>query len=398
MFDDQRGTLHSLKDFPVTPREILVSVNRKNVFRGLHQSPYAKFIYVIRGSIRDLFWNDATGLSDRVLTRGQTLYIPANSAHGILALEDDSQFIYLLEGKFDPNVDRNIYWRTPEYGLPDLGPHIILSDKDRDALYANQYDYLVLGSSGYLGGHCVRHLREAGRTVLESRARLENPGDIADEIRRSGAKYVICAAGVSGRPTTEWSETHANETYKTNYLDVLNLAEVCRAADVHLTIFGSGMVFTGQKSVYSEEDEPDLYSRVYSKWRCMLEKHARGLSNVLYLRILYPCTFDDDPKCFRTKMMRRRGSVHDGQVSITSVPDLFPHIPELVEKKLTGVFNFVTDGLVTLKELAQATEVVQGTGNYGLTTDKLGAYIPLIKTKDALKNRCAYSLPEVSDS
>lgn len=391
MYEDTRGVLHTLKDLPFEPKEILVSINRKNVFRGLHKSPYSKFIYVIRGSIRDFFWNETTGLSDRVLTHGQTLYVPANSAHGILALEDDSQFIYLLDGKFDNNLDKNIYWRTPEYGLPDLGPDIIFSAKDHNALYANQYDYLVLGASGYLGTHCVKHLHETGRNFTTSSTRLENHNDIADEIRRSGAKYIVCAAGISGNPTTEWSETHEDETYRTNYLSILNLVEVCRVARVHLTIFGSGMVFTGDKLIYSEEDVPNLYSRVYPKWRCELEKQLKTRPNVLYLRILYPCTFDDNPQCFRTKMMRRKANVHDGQVSITSVPDLFPLIPELVEKKTTGVFNFVADGLVSLGELAGTESTIPGTGNYGLSTDKLSSHISVIKTSDVLKQRCGSS-------
>lgn len=360
----------------------------------MHQSSYPKFLYVTRGKINDFFWNNGI-LTNKILSRGDTLYVPANSAHGILALEDDSEFIYLLGGKFDPAVDKNIYWRTPEFGMPELGNRIIISDKDRDALYAKQYDYLVLGASGWLGGHCVAHLRKANRTVLESRARLENPNDIADEIRRSQAKYVICAAGISGRPTIDWCDEHEDETYRINYLGILNLVEVCREAGVHLTIFGSGGVYTGTKAVYTENDTPDLFTKVYSKWRCHLEDRVRNAPNVMYLRIMYPCTFDGDPKCFRTKMLGRKGSVHNGSVSITPVPDLFPHIAQLVETGTVGLLNFTSEGAISLKVLADDTasreESEQARGIYELDTTRLSAYIPVIKTTDVFQIRCGSS-------
>jgi dTDP-4-dehydrorhamnose 3,5-epimerase-like enzyme/dTDP-4-dehydrorhamnose reductase len=379
MFLDQRGTLHSLKDLPFYPKEILVSVNAKTVLRGLHKSPYAKLIYVVRGTIHDFFLTEK-GPVQVTLGPGESVYVPAGSPHGFYSVED-SEIMYLLDGKFDPALDRNIYWATPEFNFDfkfDTSK-IIISDKDRDAPYAEQYDYLVLGASGFLGQNCVKTLREQGKKVLESNERLEFPSKISDQIKKSGARYVICAAGISGRPTIEWSETHEEETYKTNYLGVLNLMDACR--DVHLTILGSGMVYTGQKSMYTEEDAPDLTTKVYCKWRVALEKVLRP--NVLYLRIIYPCTFDGHPKCFYQKMRGRRESVHDVAVPLTIVPSLFPKLPELIESGETGTFNFVNEGTISLKNLIRAERVVPGSGGYGLSTVKLATKIEVPNVEKA---------------
>jgi hypothetical protein len=154
-------------------------------------------------------------------------------------------------------------------------------------------------------------------------------------------------------------------------------------------------VYTGKKELYTENDTPDLFTKVYSKWRCHLEDRVRNMPNVLYLRIMYPCTFDGDPKCFRTKMLGRKGRVHDGAVSITSVPDLFPHMANIVETGTVGVLNFVTEGTVSLKDLAGDTETreesEQARGIYKLDTTRLSAYIPVIKTIDVFQKRCGSS-------
>ena len=384
IYEDHRGVLQSLKNLVLQPKEILISQSSKNVFRGLHVSPYAKFIYVSHGKIRDFYWYNGT-LTEKTLCRGDSLYVPANAAHGFYTVEE-TEVIYLLDGEFDPQLDRNVYWQTPEFSIPRFD-EAILSQKDRDAKYYDTYDYIVLGASGFLGQQCVKYLRLAGKKVLESSVRLEKPSEILEQIQKSGARYVICAAGISGRPTIDWCETHEEETYNINYLAVLNLMEVCK--DVHLTIFGSGAVYTGTKALYTEDDPPDFDSKVYSKYRIMLEKMLKP--NVLYLRIMYPCTFDGHPKCFYQKMLGRKGSVHAARVSITSVPDMFPHISTLIESGNTGIYNFVADGSVSLTELVNDPSLNSEPprGNYELSSEKLGLRIPLIKIKSALERRCA---------
>lgn len=239
--------------------------------------------------------------------------------------------------------------------------------------------YCVLGSKGFLGKECVNHLKNAKKTVYESTCRLENA---EDDIIKSGASFVICAAGISGRPTIDWCDTHEEETKKTNYDDMLNLIEICRKLKVHLTIFGSGGVYSGKKSIYTEEDPPDFYEKVYFKYRILLEQKLEP--HVLYLRIMYPCTFDGNPKCFYQKIWSRRNNLHDVSVPITSVPDLFPTIPELVEKNVTGVFNFVNKGTTPLKNLVRAETCIHSDeqrGSYELSTTKLEKYVkvPFLK-------------------
>jgi hypothetical protein len=164
---------------------------------------------------------------------------------------------------------------------------------------------------------------------------------------------------------------------------MVDLMRMTNTLNLHCTLFGSGLVYTGDKTIYTEEDTPNLQSKVYPKWRVELEKHVPHYKNVLYLRILYPVTLDGHPKCFMTKMVGRAASVNNTKVSITVVPELFYFLSELSEKKKTGVLNFVNKNTILLKDLLEIyskykdpltitlnNQIEKVTG-YELSTDKL---------------------------
>ena len=123
------------------------------------------------------------------------------------------------------------------------------------------------------------------------------------------------------------------------------------ALNVHTTIFGSGFVYSGNKSTYTEDDVGDHDKKVYSKWRIELEKVLPFYPHALYLRILYPVTLDGHPKCFLTKMLGRASSVHPIHVPLTVVPDLFPMISTLCSAGAYGIYNFVNEGTISLVRL-----------------------------------------------
>lgn len=405
IFADIRGELHSLKCLPFAPQEVLVSVNERHVLRGLHLSPYAKFIYVSEGHIHDFYFDVAKGQCTKVdMPKGSMLYIPANCAHGFYCFQK-STVIYFLEERFDASRDRNISWMSPDVGLGLSFDQIVISEKDKDASYLKKYKYLVLGGSGYLGSNLIKHLGDGTDAYLQVDTRVNDIEMIRQHIIKSGCEYVLCAAGISGRPTIEWCEDNVRETFEVNYLDMLRLMRVCDECGVHLTIFGSGLVFTGEgkgkgKAIYTENDVPDLVSKVYTRYRVDLENKVRSgiYPRVLYLRILYPCTFDGAPKCFFTKMKDRclNGAVHDVQVPLTVVPDLFPRLRLILDRGAVGVLNFVNEGTVSLPHLLQlggvecknTVHAAGAVGNgYGLSVDKLNSFMDnnVSNVQDAVK-------------
>jgi dTDP-4-dehydrorhamnose 3,5-epimerase-like enzyme/dTDP-4-dehydrorhamnose reductase len=390
LYEDNRGSLTSIKDVPFEVSEILVSNNNENIFRGLHMSPYKKRVYVTKGKIYDIIINPNTlEKKELILSVGDYIDVPENWAHGFFSYEN-STILYLLSGKFNVNKDINIYWKDPHLNLELNFPQeqLIISEKDRNAKYFLKNNFFVLGARGYLGSHCVKILRNQGYSVFESNDRFNEITSIREKIIKSNAKYIICAAGISGKPTIDWCEKNEQETYDVNYTGVLNIVKITKELGLHCTIFGSGLVYSGNKKIYDENDEPDYTEKVYSRIRIELENALKQYNNVLYLRIIFPVTYDNHPKCFISKIKTWK-EIHNINIPITIVPLLFKGISKLCIDNIRGIFNFVNNGTISLQYLVQLysfynnnnniqAKIINSTnarGNYQLTTSKLEKYI-----------------------
>ena len=123
------------------------SSSARGVLRGLHYQlpPHAqgKLVRVVQGAAFDVAvdirkgsptygrWCGAT--LDAV--RHQQLWIPPGFAHGFLALEDDTHFLYKTSAYYARDSERSIAWNDRSIGIdwPDLGTPPVLAAKDAAA-------------------------------------------------------------------------------------------------------------------------------------------------------------------------------------------------------------------------------------------------------------------------
>jgi dTDP-4-dehydrorhamnose 3,5-epimerase len=124
-------------------KEVLVSRNRKGVFRGMHYQkpePQAKIIWCARGRIYDILLD----MRRRSRTYGKWLgielseanrrgvYLPEGLAHGILSLEEGSEVVYLLGNERRAECERGIRYNDPKIAilLPKIKGKLIISERD----------------------------------------------------------------------------------------------------------------------------------------------------------------------------------------------------------------------------------------------------------------------------
>ena len=130
------------------------SHSSRGVLRGLHYqtAPHAqgKLVRVARGSAFDVAVDIRRGSATFGKWAGVTLdansqrqlWIPPGFAHGFLALEDDTHFLYKTTDYYAKDCERAIVWNDPAIGIvwPDLGMAPLLAAKDAAAVGLTQAD------------------------------------------------------------------------------------------------------------------------------------------------------------------------------------------------------------------------------------------------------------------
>ena len=123
------------------------SRSQRGVLRGLHYQlpPHAqgKLVRVVRGSAFDVAVDIRKGSATFGRWVGITLdaanhqqmWIPPGFAHGFLALEDDTHFLYKTTDYYARDCERAIAWNDPAVGIdwPALGSQPLLAAKDAAA-------------------------------------------------------------------------------------------------------------------------------------------------------------------------------------------------------------------------------------------------------------------------
>jgi dTDP-4-dehydrorhamnose 3,5-epimerase len=122
------------------------SISHKNVLRGLHYqaAPHAqgKLVRVVRGSA----WDVAVDIREGSPTSGKwaalelsaqnrkQFWIPPGFAHGFVALEDETEFLYKTTSYWHAGSERTIRWDDPSIGVKwPLAGVPVVSKKDRAA-------------------------------------------------------------------------------------------------------------------------------------------------------------------------------------------------------------------------------------------------------------------------
>ena len=265
-FEDFRGSMQFIpieKDNKI--KQQFTSVNKKNIIRGIHTSPYGKHITCLRGSFLDYVINYETMTYKKYYLNNEglnKLYIPANHGHLFISLEDDSIMFYQLEGLFNEQHEKNYHYLCPTINLDiPFNNNFILSDKDNKNPLFKEIEYVLLGNKGFLGYQTEKILKEQKKLYICLSTRLENIKLLEEQINIYKPKNIICAAGISGKPTILWSELNKEETLKTNVTYQLTLADICNRFNIHLTIYVSGSIYLN--GINNEDDTPNNYNYYY---------------------------------------------------------------------------------------------------------------------------------------
>lgn len=166
VFEDERGWFmesfnqktfnRALESQGFVPPEFVQdnhSLSHRGVLRGLHYqlNPHAqgKLVRVVQGKA----WDVAVDIRQDSSTFGEWVgvelsaedkrmfWIPAGFAHGFMALEDQTQFMYKTTDYYAKDAEQSLLWSDPalaiDWPIADNMP-IIVNDKDQQSLTLTQ--------------------------------------------------------------------------------------------------------------------------------------------------------------------------------------------------------------------------------------------------------------------
>ena len=131
-FGDSRGYFNELynetkydESLQKEWKQVSFSSSQKHALRGLHCSPYGKFITCVRGAFYDViadFREDSPTFGrwcGVLLTEHnkKQVYVPANCGHGFFTIEDNTCALYLQQGCFNPVNEKDNHPRDPLFDV-----------------------------------------------------------------------------------------------------------------------------------------------------------------------------------------------------------------------------------------------------------------------------------------
>lgn len=197
---------------------------------------------------------------------------------------------------------------------------------------------LILGS-GYIASHLNTALLSVGHIVKVLDSKTTNYHDDRVFWRELNFNFepdiVINCSGFTGRPNIDEAESKKEECWRLNVTSPLRCAELATKLGKRYIHIGSGCIYTGYDSNYSEEDSPNFglfsdESSFYSKTKHAFEVMAQHLP-ITIARIRMPISSMHDERSYLSKI-RKYNELIDYKNSKTYIPDLCNFIIEIINR------------------------------------------------------------------
>ena len=226
---------------------------------------------------------------------------------------------------------------------------------------------LIYGSKGWIGQQFLSFMNTTNHTIIEGNERLESIS-LIDEIKSVEPTHII---GFTGRThgkigdteytTIDYLEQEGKlvDNLRDNLYGPINLSLICRELGIHYTYLGTGCIFEfdeehpfGEEvNGFNEMSQPNFFGSGYSIVKGFTDKLLHNFNNsVLNLRIRMPITAENNCRNFITKITNYK-KICSIPNSMTVLPDFYPIILNLMEKKNTGTLNLTNPGLISHNEI-----------------------------------------------
>lgn len=267
--------------------------------------------------------------------------------------------------------------------------------------------WLLYGGHGWIGGQFIRTVNKLYPSIslVCGDARCDDTSAVTQEMDRVKPDRVISMIGrTSGarleegkgtdQTTIDFLELPGNLrlNLRDNMYAPLVIQKICEQKSVHFTYLGTGCIFSygsgdPLEKLYREDNDPDFFGSSYSVVKGFTDRYMRSCANTLNVRIRMPVTEDQESsKNTISKLLAYRQTVADSTNSMTVLPDLLPHLAEIVAEGKVGTIHLVNPGHMSHVEiLSLYRDIVDPSFTWNVVSEQnLGTMLRAARSKCVL--------------
>lgn len=220
---------------------------------------------------------------------------------------------------------------------------------------------MIIGGSGYIGQEFIKELAAKRIEYINISRNDYNYYDIKTLLSLLKAyrpKFLINAAGYTGKPNVDACELYREEAYKGNATLPDTISKACEMSKVPWGHVSSGCIYNGYNKIFTEEDVPNFsFDRMpcsyYSGTKAEGERRILDSSSSAYIwRLRIPFNHIASKRNYFQKII-------DYDI-LLSTPNSISHIKDFVSACLSlylkkcdyGIYNIVNTGSITAEEIS----------------------------------------------
>jgi UDP-glucose 4,6-dehydratase len=224
--------------------------------------------------------------------------------------------------------------------------------------------FLVLGISGYVGSKISHFLTKCENEVIGvSRSEIDytNPKILSEFLRSKKPRFLINAAGFTGKPNVDACELAKADCLNGNAVLAGTIRSVCEDLKITWGHVSSGCIFSGRRpdgEGWAEGDSPNFSFRsppcsFYSGSKALGEEVLEGAENCYIWRLRIPFNEERSPRNYLQKLLNY-DSLLEAENSVSHLDEFVQKCVECLEKEVEpGMYNMTNPGSVTTQQVTE---------------------------------------------
>ena len=224
--------------------------------------------------------------------------------------------------------------------------------------------FVILGSTGYVGSKIFHFLTKNEEEVIGiSRSDIDysNPKILKECLRSKKPRFLINAAGYTGKPNVDACELAKADCLDGNAVLPGTIRQVCEELNITWGHVSSGCIFSGRRpdgGGWTEDDLPNFSFRsppcsFYSGTKALGEEVLEGAENCYIWRLRIPFNEERSSRNYLQKLLNYNFLL-EAENSVSHLNEFCQKCVESLENEVEpGIYNMTNPGSVTTTQVTE---------------------------------------------